>query len=186
MVGAVALMISSNNFCKLPVQDGDRAATERGLASADDIVYWTDNTYSIDEVLSMEARLLQGFEADLFESPIRHLSLACALQPLPEATLSVATELLLLCAREYGLLQLEPALVAACCLDLALRNAPDSTHAWDQRYAAGCGFGAAELKEVASNHLGFCRGAEVSCRLNSSGSSVKTITVTLLNWPGDA
>ena len=47
LVGAVALLISSNNFCKLPPQDGEPAfvePNERGLNTADDVVYWTDST----------------------------------------------------------------------------------------------------------------------------------------------
>ena len=54
LVGAVALMLASNNFCKLPAQDGERLEGERGLTSAEDITYWTDSTYTSDEVLHME------------------------------------------------------------------------------------------------------------------------------------
>ena len=61
LVGAVALMIANNHFCKLPHQDGERPAQEHGLNHAEDIVYWTDGTYRINEVLTMESRLL-GFE----------------------------------------------------------------------------------------------------------------------------
>ena len=50
LVGAVALMLASNNFCKLPAQDGERTEGDRGLTSAEDIVYWTDSTYTTDEV----------------------------------------------------------------------------------------------------------------------------------------
>ena len=39
-------------------QDGERLEGERGLHSAEDIVYWTDGTYTTEEVLDMEARLL--------------------------------------------------------------------------------------------------------------------------------
>lgn len=57
LVGAVSLMLCSNNFCKLLSQDGE-ALELRGLATADDVVYWTDNTYTVDEVTAMEARLI--------------------------------------------------------------------------------------------------------------------------------
>ena len=57
LVGAVSLMLCSNNYCKLLAQDGDPPEL-RGLATADDVVYWTDNTYTIDEVTAMEAKLM--------------------------------------------------------------------------------------------------------------------------------
>lgn len=57
LVGAVSLMLCSNNFCKLLSQDGE-ALELRGLASADDVAYWTDNTYTVDEVTAMEARFM--------------------------------------------------------------------------------------------------------------------------------
>ena len=52
LVGAVALMAACNSFCRLPTQDGERVEGERGLHSAEDIVYWTDNTYTTEEVLN--------------------------------------------------------------------------------------------------------------------------------------
>ena len=56
LVGAVALMIANNHFCRLPHQDGERPVQEHGLNHAEDIVYWTDGTYTIGEVLAMYAR----------------------------------------------------------------------------------------------------------------------------------
>ena len=48
LVGAVALMVANNHFCKLPHQDGERPVPqEHGLNHADDIVYWTDGTYEV-------------------------------------------------------------------------------------------------------------------------------------------
>jgi len=44
LVGAVALMIAHNSFCKLPKQDGEPPVDERGMTNADDVVYWTDST----------------------------------------------------------------------------------------------------------------------------------------------
>ena len=64
LVGAVALMLASNHFCKLPHQDGERPSHEgqpAALNHADDIVYWTDSTYTTHEVVHREARLLDGF-----------------------------------------------------------------------------------------------------------------------------
>ena len=55
LVGAVSLMAACNSFCKLPTQDGERTEGERGLHSAEDIVYWTDNTYTTEEVRGMGA-----------------------------------------------------------------------------------------------------------------------------------
>ena len=43
-------MLSNNGMCKLPAQDNTRQPDDRGLTSAQDIVYWTDNTYSEQEV----------------------------------------------------------------------------------------------------------------------------------------
>ena len=38
-----------------PRQDGERATQEHGLNHAEDIVYWTDGTYTAEEVLAIEA-----------------------------------------------------------------------------------------------------------------------------------
>ena len=87
-MGAVALMAACNSFCKLPTQDGERVEGERGLHSAEDIVYWTDNTYTTEEVLDMEARLLlhldeRGGVALCADAPVRCLRTYCVLHPTP-------------------------------------------------------------------------------------------------------
>ena len=52
-----------------------------GLNHAEDIVYWTDGTYTIAEVLTMEARLLLGFDVGLAAEacPIRTFHADCGL-----------------------------------------------------------------------------------------------------------
>ena len=87
--------------------------------------------------------------------------------------------------REYSLLQLQPALLAACCLYLAVRNAPGEHGggAWDDSHTAACGFAPHVLADVISRHLQFCRHLEVSCRSIVSGSRVKTIKAVLSEWP---
>ena len=59
-------------------QDGERLEGERGLHSAEDIVYWTDGTYTAEEVLDMEARLLlhldeSGGVALCADAPVHYL-----------------------------------------------------------------------------------------------------------------
>ena len=66
LVGAVALMLSSNSMCKLPGQDGERIGLERALNSAQDIEYWTDNTYSVADVSRRHGRKVAG---------VRHLEI---------------------------------------------------------------------------------------------------------------
>ena len=187
LVGAVALMVASNSFCKLPTQDGERVDAERALASAEDIVYWTDNTYSNDDVHTMEARLLQGGlsafagPTSAFESPLDFLCTFCAAAPLHDTTASIALELLVLSTREYPLLQLHPCLLAACCLYVAVRNSPLGTNTWDDTLSSCCGYTREVLAEHADRQLAFCRDKEICCRSIASGNRTKTIRVTLLH-----
>ena len=187
LVGAVALMVASNSFCKLPTQDGERVDAERALASAEDIVYWTDNTYSNDDVHTMEARLLQGGlsafagPTSAFESPLDYLCTFCAAAPLHDTTASIALELLVLSTREYPLFQLHPCLLAACCLYVAVRNSPLGTNTWDDTLSSCCGYTREVLAEHADRQLAFCRDKEICCRSIASGNRTKTIRVTLLH-----
>ena len=138
LVGAVALLVASNAFCKLPMQDGEHVPGERGLATAEDIVYWTDNTYSIAEVLDMETKMQYGLELGGYESPLQFLATYCAMVPQPEPTVAIAQELIVKCAREYALLKLHPRLLAACCLRIAVRNGPSAAN--DDALMSFCGY----------------------------------------------
>ncbi|KAL1527428.1 hypothetical protein AB1Y20_016094 [Prymnesium parvum] len=183
LVGAVALMLSSNNLCKLPLQDGDRTPGERSLSSAHDIVYWTDNTYTVGEVLEMEARLLHGFEIDTFDSPLHYIAMFGTMRPLADTPVSIAVELLIMCAREYSVLRLHPSLVAACCLYLAMRNstvADGGIEEWDDGLAACCGFSEQSLVHTIEVELAFLRHVNYSCRSIASGA--RTIRTRLNTW----
>jgi len=165
LVGAVALMVSSNNFCKLPMQDGERLSSERGLTTAEDIVYWTDGTYSIDEVLNMEIKMLQGFDLSGYASPLDHLSELCAAWPLSDSVVSITLDLIVRASREYALLQLHPGLLAACCLYIALPHAPDPPPPrWTENLAASSGYPVEVLAEHASSRFKFAHELEVECR----------------------
>ncbi|KAG8467566.1 hypothetical protein KFE25_000882 [Diacronema lutheri] len=143
LVGAVSLMLCSNNYCKLLAQDGDPPEL-RGLATADDVVYWTDNTYTIDEVTAMEAKLMislglgLGGVSSAYRSPLDYLIKFAALLPLTDEMLSVAHEILLRSTREYQLLRYEPSLLAATVLVIAVRSclAQSATRAEQQRQRA--------------------------------------------------
>ena len=67
---------------------------------AEDIVYWTDGTYTISEVHSMEARLLYGLEISQLDSPLDYFAHVSCGAGLPDETVSLAAELLILCTRE--------------------------------------------------------------------------------------
>lgn len=227
LVGAVALMIASNHFCKLPHQDGERPGPDHAFNHADDIVYWTDNTYSVDvrapewanltsnpppllfsplqcaqrqasfsasivldaqpafilsqEVFTMEARLLYGFEIGSWESPTHFLAQACSDwdAQMPDATLSIATEVIVCCGREYLLLRVHPRLVAACALYVAVRNTPDHV-AWSDSLAACCGYPTSVIEDHISEYFGALDGVEISCRRLGSTSRARTLTVTLI------
>ena len=88
----------------------------------------------------MEAQLLQGLEPGGFCSPLDFLSRFCSALALPDATVSVALELLVISTREYELLQLHPCLLAACCLYVAVRNSPDGTGQWEPSMSTCCGY----------------------------------------------
>lgn len=179
LVGAVGLLFASNHFCKLPPQDGELLPDGRGLSNADDIVYWTDNTYSIHEVLSMEASMLQGLEPGQIESPLHYLGLFAAARQLHEVTASIALELLVVCTREYPLLELHPRMLAACCLYVAVRNSPPGFDTWDDSCSAACGYKAELLRTHIEGKFSFLSGYKLSCRSITSGSRAKDISVVL-------
>jgi len=127
LVGAVALMLCSNNYCKLLSQDGDPMEL-RGLATADDVVYWTDNTYTVAEVAAMEARLMHRLGVGVCEpvfahqSPLHFLTKLAALLPLRDEVASIAHELLVKSTREYHLLAFHPSILAATSIVIAVRS----------------------------------------------------------------
>lgn len=164
LVGAVALMLAANHFCRLPHQDGERPSIEHGLNHAQDIVYWTDGTYTMREVYEMEARLLCGFEVGAYDSAHTWLCLAAADSGLAEPTVALAAELVVVCAREYALLCLQPKLLAACVLHIAVRCAPDAGQCWSDGLAARCGYETAFIVEHVARHFEFLDGVEVSCK----------------------
>jgi len=184
LVGAVALMLASNHFCKLPHQDGELPQTEHSLSHADDIVYWTDGAYTVEEVFDMESRLLYGFESNRWESPLHFLALACAGSGLRNVTVSIAIELLVACAKHYSLLRLHPRLLAACVLLLAVRNThascnyladsgsqvADGVH-WSEEHAARCGYPTRLIKEHVRRNFRALQGEELRCRSFASDSA---------------
>ena len=130
----------------------------------------------------MEARLLQGFEMDAFDSPLRYLAMFGARRPLPDTPTSIAVELLIMCTREYPLLRLQPSLLAACCLYIAVRNTPsreEGSTQWDDVFTACCGYTPQTLCSTIEAELLFLRDAELSCRSIASASRVKTIKINL-------
>jgi hypothetical protein len=179
LVGAVALMLASNNFCRLPHQEG--SPPEHGLNHAEDIVYWTDGTYSMREVLEMEARLMAGFELGEHQSSQHFLCLACAGSGLPEPVVSIAAEVLCVFAREYELLCLHPRLLAACALYVAVRNSHDGHRevSWSDRLADRCGYSTEEIAEHVNDNCSFLDGCELTCRRLGATPRARTLGVTL-------
>ena len=182
LVGAVALMIANNHFCKLPHQDGERPAQEHGLNHAEDIVYWTDGTYRINEVLTMESRLLYGFEIGEADSSLDYLAHITGGLNLPDATVSLTIELLILCTREYPLLRMRSRLLVACALRVAIRAAPDGDNVqWTESIAARCGYPSRVITEHCLAHLAFLNGWEIRCRRLASGRRERSLRVVVSN-----
>ena len=129
----------------------------------------------------MEARLLYGFEIGSWESPTHFLAQACSDwdAQMPDATLSIATEVIVCCGREYLLLRVHPRLVAACALYVAVRNTPDHV-AWSDSLAARCGYPTSVIEDHISEYFGALDGVEISCRRLGSTSRARTLTVTLI------
>lgn len=185
LVGAVALMSANNHFCKLPHQDGERPVQEHGLNHAEDIVYWTDGTYTITEVLTMEARLLYGLEVSQLDSPLDYFAHVSCGAGLPDETVSLAAELLILCTREYPLLRLHSRLLVACAVRVAVRNSPDDLGVvWSESLAARCGYPTAVISEMVRTHLAFLSGLDVSCRRLASGRRERSLRVRLCDELG--
>ena len=91
--------------------------------------------------------------------------------------------------REYSLLQLQPALLAACCLYLGLinsahlpepRGAPAALREWDGALAGCSGFGVAQISTCLDAHFGLLRDKELACRVLGSGRRTKDLGVTIL------
>ena len=100
----------------------------------------------------MEAQLLQGLSPTDFCSSLDYLSRFCTALPLPDVTVSIALELLVISTREYELLQLHPCLLAACCLYVAVRNSPSGQGqgccCWNDAMSACCGY----TEQVSKGH----------------------------------
>ena len=172
----------------LRAQDGERLEGERGLTSAEDITYWTDSTYTNDEVLHMEAKLLYhlcstGGAPLTADAPLHFLCTCAAAVPtaLHEHALSIALELLCLCTKEYRLLVVEPSLLAAACLCLGVTNAPHGhAAAWDRRLVAATGYELPRLVSCHHAHLGFVRDKPLACRSLGSGIRAKSLHCTII------
>lgn len=178
LVGAVALMLACNHLCKLPHQDGEEPAVEHRLNHAEDIVYWTDGTYTIDEVHAIEAQLLHGHEGLGHTSPLEHLALACFGSGLTDECVSLAAELIVVSSQDYRTLQLDPRLLAACALFLAVHSlavhsvgAPSGTAeaeaaapVWTPALAARVGYPTAALVEHVRTYFRSLDGEEVAYR----------------------
>ena len=135
----------------------------------------------------MEARLLLRLEASggaslSADAPVHFLCTYCAALPaLHDATASIALELLVLCTREYRLLQTAPSLLAACCLGLAVWNSPAAGgHEWDAGMARCTGFEAAQLVECCGAELHMLRDKAISCRSIASGLRGRSIHATIM------
>jgi len=179
LVGAVALMLATNHFCKLPHMDGEPPANEHALNHADDIVYWTDGTYTVEEVFTMESRLLVGFEIGAYESPLSLLAQITVDVPIDDATASLAFEILVQCARHYELLRLTPRILASCALYLALKNT-QSAPGWSDELADRCGFSTEAIDQAARHHLHELDGEDLKCRSLASITRERTYAFTLL------
>ena len=115
---------------------------------------------------------------------VHYLCTYCAALPqLDDAAVSLALELLVLCTREYHLLQTPPNLLAASCLGLAVWNRPASaacSHEWDASMVSYTGFGAAALVACCEAELHMLRDKHVSCRSIASGLRARSIHATIM------
>ena len=113
---------------------------------------------------------------------MHYLCTYCAALPLlDDAAASLALELLLICTKEYRLLQTRPSLLAACCLGLAVWNSPDAgSHEWDARMASYTGFEAAALVACCGAELHMLRDLDVSCRSIASGIRSRSVHATIM------
>ena len=126
----------------------------------------------------MEMRLLHGLEPGAHESPLHFLACTAAATPLPDETLSIAVELIVAATREYTLLRLQPRLVAACCVHIAVGLSSDGT-SWSDRLAACCGYPSHAVADAREAYFQFWHGTELRCRSLASGEREKTIVVSL-------
>ena len=115
---------------------------------------------------------------------VHYLCTYCAALPqLDDAAVSIALELLVMCTREYRLLQTPPNLLAASCLGLAVWNRPASaacSHEWDASMASYTGFGAAALVACCEAELHMLRDKHVSCRSIALGLRARSIHATIM------
>ena len=115
---------------------------------------------------------------------VHYLCTYCAALPqLDDAAVSIALELLVLCTREYHLLQTPPNLLAASCLGLAVWTRPASaacSHEWDASMVSYTGFGAAALVACCEAELHMLRDKHVSCRSIASGLRARSIHATIM------
>ena len=184
LVGATALMLASNHFTKLFHQDGESPAVEHALNHAEDIVYWTDGTYTIEEVYEMEVRMLYGFDIGRYETPWQHLSLIVAGSGLSDAQVSLASELIIESVRIYALLRLHPRLIAACTLFIAIYALAASgaaplrpARAWSRGLALRCGYPTEAILDAVDAHFGFLDGTTVNYPSVASGCRARSESV---------
>ena len=124
-------------------------------------------------------RLLYGFELNESESALDHLSTVCCGAHLSDATVSLAAELLVLCAREYTLLRLHPRFLVACVLRVAVCASVPLGAAWGATLATRCGYETAVINDGVAVHLAFLTGLEVSFRSLASGRRERALRVRL-------
>ena len=127
----------------------------------------------------MEGRLMLGFDVGGVLCPQHYLAEACHGSGLPEGTVSVAAELIVLCAREYELLRLHPRLLVACVLYVAVRNSPDEGVEWTCTLARQCGYETSVIACHVSTHLSFLEGETVNCRRIGSQNRARTLLATV-------
>ena len=70
---------------------------------------------------------------------------------------------------------LPSSLLAACCLHLAVRLAPEGGAVWSEELASRCGFPTAVIAHHVSLHMTFLDHTAVSCRRLSSGTRARTL-----------
>jgi len=180
LVGAVALMIANNNFfSKLGMTDRTVQSPNNALLPRD-IVYYSDDSYTQEEVMALEASMLQHLDFDLeHHSPLCYLSQYCSAFTIDDLAASVALEICRSSTKEYMMLRLHPSLVAACCLYLALKHVQIPWPAvlaeytgYNEKFLSGC-----------SEHFRFCKNKEIKCKSvlqsRNSSSSGKSFTVNL-------
>mmetsp|Transcript_2615 Transcript_2615/g.4022 ORF Transcript_2615/g.4022 Transcript_2615/m.4022 type:complete len:980 (-) Transcript_2615:733-3672(-) len=163
LVGAVALMIATNNFfSKLGMTDRTIASPNSALLPRD-IVYYSDDSYSQEEVMTVEGSMLQFLDFDLeYHSPLCYLTQYCSAVTVDDKVVSIALEIARQCTKEYAILRLHPSAIAACALYLAMRCCQLS---WPDVLSEQTGYTTAFMV-ACEDHFKFLRGRdkELKCK----------------------